>query len=46
MRLARGLERDGEAALPLWERWMTDEDDHFAADDTRAHADIIVSGVP
>ncbi|GAA5106843.1 uridine kinase family protein [Nocardia iowensis] len=46
VRLARGLERDGESALPLWERWMTDEDNHFAADDTRANADIIVSGAP
>ncbi|WP_405165633.1 (d)CMP kinase [Nocardia sp. NBC_01499] len=44
LRLARGLERDGSAALPLWEQWMADEDNHFVADNTRAHADIIVSG--
>ncbi|MFF3223393.1 uridine kinase [Nocardia suismassiliense] len=44
LRLARGLERDGDAALPLWEQWMADEDNHFATDNTRTHADIIVSG--
>ncbi|MEU7138737.1 hypothetical protein ABZ942_04725 [Nocardia sp. NPDC046473] len=44
LRLSRGLERDGSAALPLWEQWMSDEDNHFAADGTRAHADVIVNG--
>ncbi|WP_069160027.1 uridine kinase family protein [Nocardia altamirensis] len=43
-RLTRGLDRDGSAALPLWDRWMADEDNHFAADDTRANVDIIVDG--
>ncbi|NNH68491.1 hypothetical protein HLB23_01100 [Nocardia uniformis] len=44
VRLTRGLERDGVDALPLWQRWMADEDAHFATDRTREHADVIVSG--
>lgn len=44
LRLARGLERDGSAALPLWEQWMAEEDNHFTTDNTRAHADVVVSG--
>ncbi|MFE9576278.1 uridine kinase [Nocardia sp. NPDC006044] len=44
LRLTRGLERDGAAALPLWEQWMADEDTHFTADNTRAHADLIIDG--
>lgn len=43
-RLARGLDRDGTEALPLWQRWMAAEDAHFAADRTRDHADVIVDG--
>ena len=46
VRLARGLERDGEAALPAWERWMAEEDAHFRADETRARCDILVDGAP
>ncbi|MFD3592922.1 uridine kinase [Nocardia sp. NPDC058640] len=44
VRLARGLARDGEVALPLWQRWMAAEDVHFAANRTRAHADVVISG--
>ncbi|MFI6173584.1 uridine kinase [Nocardia sp. NPDC051052] len=44
LRLARGIDRDGPSAQPLWEQWMADEDTHFAADNTRAHADITISG--
>ncbi|MFD6217050.1 uridine kinase family protein [Nocardia salmonicida] len=44
VRLARGLDRDGDGALGLWQRWMADEDLHFAADRTREHADVIISG--
>ncbi|MFC9962957.1 hypothetical protein ACFVH4_01790 [Nocardia ignorata] len=43
-RLRRGLDRDGAEALPLWQRWMTAEDAHFAADRTPDHADVIVDG--
>lgn len=42
LRLARGLQRDGEAARPHWERWMLDERRHFLDEDTRARADMIV----
>jgi uridine kinase len=44
VRLARGIERDGEALRPNWLRWMTEEDEHFARDDTMAHADLLVDG--
>ncbi|MEU4322380.1 aminodeoxychorismate synthase [Nocardia fluminea] len=44
VRLARGLHRDGVDSLPLWERWMADEELHFAADRTPEHADVIFSG--
>ncbi|MGW5569847.1 hypothetical protein ACWEVD_01495 [Nocardia thailandica] len=43
-RLARGLDRDGVEALPLWQRWMAAEDAHFAADRTPDHVDLIVAG--
>lgn len=44
VRLARGLDRDGPQALPMWEQWMSAEDLHFAADRTRNHADVVVDG--
>ncbi|MFC8193051.1 uridine kinase [Cellulomonas sp. NPDC057328] len=40
LRLRRGLERDGEAALPHWRTWMADEDAHFAREGTRGRADV------
>jgi uridine kinase len=40
LRLARGLERDGEAARDHWLRWMTDEAAHFARERTRERADV------
>lgn len=43
-RLRRGLERDGPAALPLWQRWMTAEDAYIAREHPREHADIVISG--
>ncbi|HSK23860.1 MAG TPA: hypothetical protein VK906_11815 [Egicoccus sp.] len=42
--LERGLQRDGEAALPLWQAWMAEEDAYVAADDPRSRADVIVAG--
>jgi len=45
VRLTRGLDRDGPAARKLWDKWMAAEDAHFAANHTRDHADLIVSGV-
>ncbi|MFN8195139.1 MAG: 4-amino-4-deoxy-L-arabinose transferase [Nocardioidaceae bacterium] len=42
VRLARGLERDGEAMLGHWEQWMVDEAAHFAAQRTRERADVVL----
>ncbi|GAA2597423.1 4-amino-4-deoxychorismate synthase [Dactylosporangium fulvum] len=46
LRLARGLERDGEQLRPQWERWMLDEDAHFAADPTADAVDVRADGAP
>jgi uridine kinase len=45
-RLARGLERDGDAMRAQWEQWMAEEDAHFATDRARDRADVIVDGAP
>jgi uridine kinase len=44
VRRARGLARDRgfAGAAELWDRWMREEDAFFAADGTRARADIVV----
>ncbi len=44
LRLARGLERDGEAMAPHWRRWMVEEDALHAADGTRDRADVVLDG--
>jgi uridine kinase len=46
LRLRRGLERDGEALRPQWERWMAAEDGHFTGDATPAAVDVLVDGAP
>jgi uridine kinase/predicted TPR repeat methyltransferase len=46
VRLRRGLERDGEAARAQWQQWMTEEETHFASDDTQERADVVVDGAP
>jgi glycosidase/uridine kinase len=46
VRLARGIERDGEAMRAQWQRWSADEDDFYADDPIRANADLIVDGHP
>ncbi|NYE38215.1 uridine kinase [Nocardioides cavernae] len=43
VRLARGIERDGEQMRPHWERWRVDEDALFARLRTRDHADLVVT---
>jgi uridine kinase/RimJ/RimL family protein N-acetyltransferase len=43
-RLRRGLERDGQDALPLWEQWIRGEDEYVAREHPDQTADIIVSG--
>ena len=42
IRFARGIERDGEAYRPLWERWARQEDVLFAEERTRERADYVV----
>ncbi|WP_277212867.1 uridine kinase family protein [Isoptericola croceus] len=44
VRLRRGLARDGAAARAHWLRWMTDEAAHYAAEQTRERADVVVDG--
>jgi uridine kinase len=46
VRLARGLERAGEAARADWEHWMAEEDAHFATAQTEAFSDLVVDGAP
>lgn len=41
IRLKRGLERDGKAALPLWINWMNGEDKYFMEQNPKAKADFI-----
>lgn len=43
-RFRRGIARDGEAYRPHWERWARQEDALFAAEGTRARADVVVDG--
>ncbi len=44
LRLHRGLVRDGPQLEQQWLDWMADEAEHFAAQDTRARADVLVDG--
>jgi hypothetical protein len=44
LRLARGLDRDGSHMAEPWRRWQQLEAAAFAADDTRARADLRVDG--
>ncbi|MCU1667344.1 MAG: Uridine kinase [Blastococcus sp.] len=46
LRLARGLARDGEDKAAHWHRWQREEAAVFAAEDTRARADVRVNGAP
>jgi hypothetical protein len=41
-RFRRGIERDGAAYLPHWERWAAGEEALFGADGTRSRADLII----
>lgn len=42
-RMARGLARDGESYRPHWERWAEQEARVYAADGTRARADLVIA---
>jgi uridine kinase len=46
IRLDRGIARDGEALRDHWLDWMRWERDHFAMENTRGRADVIVDGSP
>ncbi|GAB3498489.1 AAA family ATPase [Flexivirga lutea] len=41
VRRRRGLDRDGEAYAPHWQRWADQEDAVFGADRTRDHAHLV-----
>lgn len=42
VRKRRGLDRDGDAYAPHWQRWADQEDAVFAADHTAAHAHLVL----
>lgn len=46
VRLARGLDRDGEALRHEWLRWSELEVAHFVRERTRARSDLLVDGDP
>lgn len=49
VRMARGIERDGDAFRPHWERWARQEQALFATEHTRRRADLRIdtaSAVP
>ena len=43
LRKERALARDGGTYAPYWDVWAAQEADHFAAEGTRGHADLIIS---
>lgn len=43
LRMARGIERDGEDFRPHWERWARQETALFAAESTRERADVLLN---
>ena len=44
LRLERALARDGSEAIGDWRVGMAAEDDHYADDPTREHADVVIDG--
>ncbi|WP_020390977.1 uridine kinase family protein [Kribbella catacumbae] len=46
IRLERGIDRDGEALRDRWLDWMRWERDHFATENTRTRANLVVDGNP
>jgi uridine kinase len=45
LRMRRGIERDGEAFAPYWERWAAAEAEHYARHRTRERAHLVLDGV-
>jgi len=46
VRLARGIERDGEEMRAFWNQWIAGEHRHFAQDRMRDRASLVVCGNP
>jgi uridine kinase len=46
VRFARGMQRDGGAYRPHWERWSVQEERHFRVNRTRQRADVVLSTAP
>jgi uridine kinase len=44
LRMHRGIERDGDAFAPYWERWAREEAALFAREQTRERADVRLDG--
>lgn len=44
VRHERAMARDGATYEPHWQQWADQETDHFAANDTRARADLLLDG--
>ena len=42
LRMRRGIDRDGEAYRPQWQRWADQESALFSADATRERADLVL----
>jgi uridine kinase len=42
VRKQRALARDGGAYAPFWDIWAAQEAEHFSAEETRRHADVVV----
>ena len=42
LRLKRRIERDGEEILPLWQQWMTEEDECVLRDQPQKYADLVL----
>ena len=42
VRMARGIERDGDAFAPYWEAWAVAEQEHFDRHGTRERVDIVL----
>jgi len=40
--LLNGMSRDGDSYAPHWRRWADQEDRLFAAEGTRARADLVI----
>jgi para-aminobenzoate synthetase len=46
VRKRRALERDAGVYEPFWDTWAEQEARHFAAEETRGHADVVVNTGP